>query len=189
MSTFLENAFDQLADLGILDILLPFMLVFTLVFAALQKMKLFGEEKKNINMIIALVMGLLFVVPHVTGDYTDFDPVEIMNSFLPSVSLLLIAVVMFLLILGVFGAETAWGGGIAGWVSIGAFVAVLWIFGASADWWGGGFVVDMLGDDIVSLAVVLIVFALIISFITSDEKKDKEGMKVMRDIGKFFGGK
>ena len=44
-----------------LDIILPFLLVFTLVFAILDKSKLLGEGKKQINAIISLVVGLILI--------------------------------------------------------------------------------------------------------------------------------
>ena len=43
------------------NFILPFVLVFTLIFAILQKSKLLGEEKKQINAIIGLVVGLILV--------------------------------------------------------------------------------------------------------------------------------
>jgi len=43
------------------DLVLPFLLIFTLVFAILEKTKILGDEKKQINAIIAFVMGLIFI--------------------------------------------------------------------------------------------------------------------------------
>ena len=39
----------------------PFLIVFFIVFAVLEKTKLFGEEKKQLNALLALVIGLVFV--------------------------------------------------------------------------------------------------------------------------------
>ena len=44
-----------------IEIVLPFLLVFTLIFAILDRGKIFGEGKKQINAIIAFVVGLIFV--------------------------------------------------------------------------------------------------------------------------------
>jgi len=41
--------------------ILPFLLVFAIVFAILQKTKLLGDDKKQIDAIVALVIGLIFV--------------------------------------------------------------------------------------------------------------------------------
>ncbi len=39
----------------------PFLIVFFIVFAVLEKTKLFGEEKKQLNALLAFVIGLIFV--------------------------------------------------------------------------------------------------------------------------------
>lgn len=41
--------------------LLPFLLVFFIVFAILEKTKIFGEGKKQLNALISFVVGLIFV--------------------------------------------------------------------------------------------------------------------------------
>ena len=43
------------------DYVLPFILVFTLIFAILQKTQLLGEDKKQINSMIGLVVGLILI--------------------------------------------------------------------------------------------------------------------------------
>lgn len=39
----------------------PFLLIFFIVFAILEKTKLFGEDKKQTNALIEFVIGLIFV--------------------------------------------------------------------------------------------------------------------------------
>jgi hypothetical protein len=43
------------------EIVLPFLLVFTLIFAILEKTRILGEGKRQINAIIGLVIGLFLV--------------------------------------------------------------------------------------------------------------------------------
>jgi len=43
------------------DFILPFLLIWTIVFAILEKTKLFGDGKKQLDAIIAFVIGLIFV--------------------------------------------------------------------------------------------------------------------------------
>lgn len=43
------------------DFLYPFLLMFFIVFAILEKTKLLGDDKKQINALISLVVGLIFV--------------------------------------------------------------------------------------------------------------------------------
>ncbi len=62
---FWKPAFQFLYDLGLFDVVLPFILVFTVVFAILEKTKILGQEKDKprtkLNSIIALCLGLLTV--------------------------------------------------------------------------------------------------------------------------------
>ena len=100
---FSNLGFSQLAyyfqTYGIMDFLLPFLLVFTIIYAVMQKTKILGD-KKNFNVIIALVIALTFVVPHVIGYYPlGYDPVQVMNESLPSVALVAVAAVMLLILI------------------------------------------------------------------------------------------
>src|SRR3989338_3656393 len=92
---------------GVLDFLLPFILVFTITYAVLRKTKILGDEnKKQFSVIVALVLALLFVVPHMLGTYPlGYDPVQVLNSTLPSISLIAVAAIMLLLLIGVFGTD------------------------------------------------------------------------------------
>jgi len=52
--TFLQNPiFSQY--------IFPFLLVFFIIFAVLERTKLFGEDKKQINALVSFVIGLIFV--------------------------------------------------------------------------------------------------------------------------------
>ncbi len=44
-----------------IDFILPFVLVFTLIFAILQKTKLLGDDKKQIDAMAGLVVGLILI--------------------------------------------------------------------------------------------------------------------------------
>ena len=43
------------------DFLYPFMLIFFISFALLEKVKIFGSDKKQLNALVAMVIGLIFV--------------------------------------------------------------------------------------------------------------------------------
>jgi hypothetical protein len=178
---------------GVTDVLLPFILVFTIVFATLQKTKILGDGKKNYNVMVSLVMGLAVVIPHIVGRYPfNFDPVDVINSALPQVSIILVAIIMLLLIIGIFGNEIDIAGtSLAGWVVVVAFIAVLLIFGSAVGWfplpiWLG----FMLDPELQALIVMILVFGIIIWFITKDDSKKKEGEKGlghwMQDMGKIM---
>ncbi|MFO8015939.1 MAG: hypothetical protein R6U32_02450 [Candidatus Woesearchaeota archaeon] len=182
-----DRAILQLESLGLTDVLLPFLLVFTIVYAVLHKSKILGEDKKNFNVILALIMALAVVIPHVTRPGAPYDVVEIINKALPQVSLLIILVIMVLLIVGIFGVGPMWEGSkVSGIVAIVAFAAVVYIFGNAANFWDTITWLNWLDNpDTQALIVVILVFALIVWFITKEPGK-AAGEGFMDSVGKFF---
>lgn len=89
-----------LNQLGVYDVILPFLLVFTIIFAILEKTKIFGTEngmtKKNINAMVAFVMGFLVIA--------STKLVGIVNEVMANIVLLIILGVSFMLMVGVFFA-------------------------------------------------------------------------------------
>lgn len=91
-----------LGKIGVYDIILPFLLVFTIVFAILEKTKIFGVEKvgdkqitkKNINAMVAFVIAFLVIA--------STRLVAVINEVMANIVLLLILGVSFLLLVGTF---------------------------------------------------------------------------------------
>lgn len=177
-----------LENYGITDVLLPFILIFTIVFAVMQKTKLLGDGRKNYNVIIALVMSLAVVIPHVLGKYpAGADVVDIMNSALPNVSIILVAILMVMIILGLFGANIRLAGNtMSGWFVIIAIVLIFAIFGSAAGWFNAGWLDKIIPDsDTRNLIVIILVFGIIIAFITKDDSESKKG-NFFDNVGKSF---
>ena len=156
---------------GVIDFLLPFLLVFTIVYAVSSRIDWLNENR-NFRTVIAVVVGLLFVVPHIMGTYPlGYDPVQVLNESIPSISLVIIAAVMMLILLGLFGAEVRQKGHtLIGIVSV-AFV--VYIFGASLRFWRGPY--DIWGwwtPETTELIIILLIFGLIVRFITADNQDD-----------------
>ncbi len=193
MATY-QDLIYTLESYGFTDILLPFLLIFTILFAILQKTQILGEGKKNFNVIVSLVISLLVVIPHATGNYpSGYDAVDIINTALPSISIIAVAVIAFLIIAGVLGAETGWiGASLSGWLSFVAFISVIAIFGSAAGWYGGFHIENYIDSDTLSLIVIILVFAMIVNFITREPGKS-QGLKELGSgfdkIGKYFVGK
>ena len=79
------------------ETILPFLLVFTIVFAILQKAKIFGENKKQIDAIVGLVVGLLVI------SFGQATGIILQMTVFLAVSLVVILVLM--LLLGSFSEE------------------------------------------------------------------------------------
>jgi len=152
---------------GIMDILLPFILVFTIVFAVMQKTKILGD-KKQFNVVIALILGLLFVAPHIGGTYPlGYDPVQVMNETLPSISLVSVAAIMLLILMGIFG--TGFAAAATPIIALASLGFVIYIFGSSLHLWNGPYdAFSWWSPEITELMIVLLIFGLIIWFITRE---------------------
>ena len=166
-----------LQNTGVIDFLLPFILVFTIVYAILQKIEIFGKEAKNFNVVISLVIGLLFVIPHISGAYPlGYDPVDVINQALPSVSLLAIAIVMVLIIMGLVAPDMKFAKGLSGLLTLFALLFVGYIFGASLGFWQGPYdIFYWWSSDITELLIIILIFGLIVGFITSDPNPNDRG--------------
>jgi len=93
---------------------LPFLLVFTLVFAILQKTKLLGEGKNQIDALIALAVALILIVTPTPRQY--------IVDMIPWLAVALAVLLIFLLVYG-FVASGKEGLSIPAWVKN----AVLWL--------------------------------------------------------------
>ena len=188
----LQNFVMTLERWGLTDVLLPFLLIFVIFFAILQKTKILGEGKKNLNVVVALVVGLLVVVPHVTNRFPpDADPVVIINEALPQVSLVLVAIIFLLILIGVFGQDMVMlGVTMPGWIMIISLGIILWIFGGAAGWWSSGFdqfLEENFGSEAVAVVIMLLVFGVVIAWITTESKEEKMGLKRFGiDLEKLF---
>lgn len=172
-----------LERLGLSDVILPFILIFTIVFAVMQKAQILGENRK-FHAAIALVLALSVIIPHVTNSYPDsrYDVVEIINTSLPNVSIIAVAVVAVMILLGLLGVDyfkdikQASMFAFSLWAF--ALVVVLYIFGSAAGW--GWTIPNWLGflkdPDTQALLIIILVFGALIAYITrpaKDESKKK----------------
>ena len=197
MAIGFESFIISLERIGFVDVLLPFLLVFTIIFAILEKTKILGEGKKNMNVGIALIFALIVVIPHVTGNFpAGFDPVQIINAALPAVSLVVVAIVALMILIGVFAHDRLlWGMTAPGWIGFLSIVTIIFIFGSAAGWWQVGFL-DWLdsafGSDVIAVLIMILVFGIIIAFVTGGGEAEKSGGLLQRaglNLGELLGGK
>jgi len=113
-----ETAFLQWQGSGLFTVVLPFFLVFTIAFAVLQKIKIFGDNKR-VNLIVSLILGLVAL----QSDYIIYS----INNFLPNISLVLIVLVMGLILSGIlfFERDKEWGLG-SNLAVIVAVIGIVW---------------------------------------------------------------
>ncbi len=105
-------------NIGFFHVALPFLLVFTLVFAVLQKTKILGTGSKNFNAIVAFIIGALAV--------RNQDIVFLIQRFLPNVSMFVVISLMFLLLVGIFGGSE-FSGFTGGWLLAAAIISFIFV--------------------------------------------------------------
>jgi len=105
MATPFRETLEFFNSIGVFDVVLPFLLVFTIVFALLERTKVFGVEeiegkkytKKNLNSVAAFVIAFLVIA--------SSRLVEIITKVSSQFVVVLFGIVLFLLLVGSFFKE------------------------------------------------------------------------------------
>jgi len=143
------------------ETILPFLLVFTLVFAILEKTKILGDGKRQIDAIVALVIGLIFVA---FGYETN-----IVVRMIPILAVALVVILIFMLLLGSLYEPGKFS--MPGWLKgvIGVLIAIL-VAGAVLIISGGlDYTIQFLTNDksgiLINGFLVLIIIGVIVAVI------------------------
>jgi hypothetical protein len=105
-----------------IDVILPFLLLFTILFAGFNTVKIF---KKNQNIAISFILSLLVVVPHLTGTYPPcYDLIIIINNVMPQFGLMLMAAFTFMIILVFVGLRSQLS---SVWMGVAAIFSIFFI--------------------------------------------------------------
>ncbi len=101
------------------EAVLPFLLIFTVVFAILQKSEILGKEKKQIDALVALVVGLITI--------TFANAVGIISNLLPFLAVSIVLILVFLILIAmVSNNETKkWEDGFKKTIVVFSFLAVV----------------------------------------------------------------
>ena len=181
MASTFRDTIQFFADLGVYDVILPFLLVFTIVFAVLEKTRIFGTEelggvkytKKNLNSIVAFVAAFLVIA--------STRLVAAINESVANVVLLLMVSICFLLLIGSFykeGEPVSLEGKWRKFFMVIMFIGVVAIFLQAIKMDSGEgvltFILDWIRstwDSAFTSAVILIVIAVVfILYITADQR-------------------
>jgi len=182
--SWLGGVIEFLGELGLYDIVLPFLLIFTITFAILEKTRILGEEeiggkkypRKNLDAMVALVVGLVIV--------TATQLVAFINQFLAIAALVMVIGIGFLLMVGVFYnpeegkkqlLEDGWIKAFTVIIFIATILIILHAAGVLDDAYN--WVATNIGGEIVGSIIFLAVMIGLVAFIVkspSIEKKDKE---------------
>lgn len=148
---------------------LPFLLVYVIIFAILQKSKLFGEGKTQIDTMIAIVIALILVV--IPGPQK-----EIIIFLMPWLSVALAVLLVFFILYGFIVGDLTNAGNFPNWIkmSLGVlvfiFVVSLVVYISGFDLVVGSWLSGRAGDYLIS-AVFLLIVAGAIAWVFFSSKK------------------
>jgi uncharacterized membrane protein len=74
------------------DVILPFVLVFSIIFAILERANILGEDKKQVNALVGLVIGLLVIAFPISR--------KIIVELMPVLAVLVVILLCFMIIYG-----------------------------------------------------------------------------------------
>jgi hypothetical protein len=168
------NMLSQWEQMGFFSYVLPFLLIFALVFGILSRLKLFstGDKTKPNNAINAI---LSFVIALMSLQF-NFVP-QFFSEVFPRLGVGLAVILIVIILLGFFMPQKVWGDYV--FLGIGGIILLIILnksFGF-LNWTAGN-----LSYQTVTLIVYLIIILIVIGVIvgTSKPKNDAPSSKIMR---------
>jgi len=158
-----ENAFFT-------EMLLPFLLVFVVVFAILQKSKILGEGKAQMDSMVAVVIGLILIGVR--------QPREIIVGLMPWMAVGVAVILVFLILYGLVAGDLSkapdWMkitfGILAGLFTIGVVIYVTGFYKVAEDWFSEG--TSSIWSNVIM--IILVVGAMAVAVFTGKKSKKKD---------------
>ena len=164
----LQNVFQMLNNWGFVYALLPFLLIFTLLYIILKKMTGITTFQSHAG-ILSFTLSLMVIIPHVLRLYQpQQDPILILNQILPQMVVLLLAIMMLLILLGLVGASLP--NAVMSIIALAAFVLLtMSIISAAFPSFAPMWIASLFSDpNFLSLIIILATMGLVIYFVVSE---------------------
>ncbi len=183
----LQNVIQFFHTIGIYDVVLPFLLVFTITFSILERTKVLGTDvvdkvhypKKSLNSMVSFVVAFLVIA--------SSQLVEAITTISSQMVIVLLLAVFFLLLVGTFYAEEGGKGfkGITGWqqtvFAVIIFLAIVFIFLNALKYEGDSwfnvayeYMRVNISTPAVGSIILIILIILFVAYITKGPKKEGE---------------
>lgn len=152
------------------EMLLPFLLVFVVVFAILQKSKILGNGKAQVDSLVAMVIGLILIGVE--------QPREIIVSLMPwmavGVAVILVFLILYGFVAGDLSSSPKWMkitfGILAGLFTIGVVLYVSGFGSVISGWFSN----SGSGDIWMNVLIVLLVIGAMVVAVVSGKKNEKD---------------
>ncbi|MBS3144476.1 hypothetical protein J4208_02725 [Candidatus Woesearchaeota archaeon] len=170
MAYDLYSVITQWQEIGVYGVLLPFLLIFAISFAILEKIKIFGEGKKQINVLVSAILGLLFL--------QNVYLIERIQFILPKVAFSLLIFVLFLLLAGVLSGKTHEASNGWSWLAfLAAAIFLIWSLSPLESEGFGWDPVYYFFETIPQWIVVIAIVGTILYFLTKEPGSSSSGKK------------
>lgn len=141
------------------NVILPFLLIFVVIYAILEKSAVLGPDKRYANLLVAIIIGLLFVGVQSVVGFT--------LRVIPLVAMLIMILLCFYLIVGFIGLEKAKGITIALGLIFGiAFMIILL--------WASGLLGRIVGEvrsEVIGIVAIVATLGAAIALVLTGQKK------------------
>jgi hypothetical protein len=118
----ITDLLNQANDIGVFSYVLPFLIIFSVVFAILQKSNILGSNVKGINAVVAFAIGMMALL-------NDFVSTFFATIF-PRMGVFLAILLVALIFMGFFVDSSSWAG--KWW--IGFVVGLVVVFWSWENW-------------------------------------------------------
>ncbi len=99
---FIDSGFQYLIELGFFTTLVPFLLFFGITFGILQRIKLFGTEGKQYNMVFAFCLSFFTIY--------NFTITDKLPEFIARMAFFMVIILAVLILAGLLGVESKYKG-------------------------------------------------------------------------------
>lgn len=166
-----QDVFQLLVDVGLVEVILPFILVFTITYGVLKRTNVLGGEKpkEKLNIMVAFVMGFFAVLAA--------NLLNVINIILFYFVLLLVIGLLLALVLGLSGAE----GGIKNrlFIAVMSIFAMLFIFFALAQ--AGVIDKNRFTNTILLPVIILVIISLTVYFVFREKPEERPARPARRE--------
>lgn len=155
-------------SLGVFEFMLPFLLIFALIFGILSKLNLFGDKSKTVNAIVAFSVGLMALRFNIVSDF--------FSDIFPRLGIALSGVLVFLVILGLFADKK--NRGLLNTLMWGSFgVALIIVLSSTrAFGFGAGDLWGFIPDWVVPIIVLIILMAILMAPKDKSDRQDVQSI-------------
>ena len=173
-----QDIIYQLENLGLFDFILPFLLIFAVVFGVLSATKIFGENR-GVHIMIALVIGLLAIRFPI---YTDF-----LKIITPKLGIGLVILLALIILTGLFTPKAA--RGIILWILMAVgFIVFLVIIVQTYSAFTYGYGLDYFSSNLIGYVILIALLIGVIVAVAASGGRKREGAAAIGEAAKHIFG-